>query len=136
MRVREELGGLRTQLAELPESTDPELRTRLEEGVAHLEEIAPAQCADARPETTPNTTPDTTPETAPEVVPTEPVPTEPVPTQPAPTTPEPEGEDGEGGGGGGEETPGNGNGNGPPGGVPPGQRDDSGGEEAPEVETG
>ena len=131
VRVREELSGLRTQLGQLPQSTDPELRERLEEGVRHLEDIAPTECAEQRPETTPDTTPETAPDTTPEVVPTEPAP-EPVPTQPVepPVTTPPDTGEGDGGGGGGEETPGNGTG--PPGGVPPGQ--DSGGEEAPETE--
>jgi hypothetical protein len=134
VRVREELSGVRTQLGELPQSTDPELRDRLQEGVAHLEDIAPTECSDRQPETTPQTTPDTEPETTPEVVPTEPAPTEPVPTQPVepPVTTPPDTGEGDGGGGGGEETPGNGNG--PPGGVPPGQDDDSGGQEAPGAE--
>ena len=131
-RVRQELDGLEFQLGRLPQGTDPELRARLEEGVAHLRDIAPTECDEQQPETTPETTPDTIPETTPEVVP-EPVPTEPVPTEPVepPVTPEPDTGEGDGGGGGGEETPGNGNG--PPGGVPPGQ-EDSGGQEAPGTE--
>ena len=132
-RVDQELRGLRTQLADLPQSTDAELRERLEQGVSRLEEQAPAECEDNRPETTPQTTPETVPEVVPETVPTEP------PAQTTPTTPPPvttpttpgDGEDDEGGGGGGEETPGNGNA--PI--TPPGQ-DDSGGEEAPGVSSG
>jgi len=135
VRVREELTGLRTQLGELPQSTDPELRQRLEEGVAHLEDVAPAECEDQQPETTPETTPETEPETIPEVVRTEPAPTEPVPTTPPdpPAETTPDTGEGQGGGGGGEESPGGGTG--PPDGIPPGQ-DDSGGEQAPGLEGG
>ena len=133
-RVEEELDGLRRQLEGLPQSTDAELRSRLEEGVERLEQQAPQECSANRPETTPQTTPDTTPETTPEVVPTEP-PSETAPVEPpAETTPvQPPAETtpqtpGNGGGNG------NGNGNAPV--TPPGQEDDSGGEEAPEVDTG
>jgi hypothetical protein len=128
-RVGEELGGLRFQLGQLPQDTDPQLRQRLEEGIAHLEDIAPTECEAQQPETTPETT-ETVPETTTEDVPTEPEVTEPETTEPAPGTEEPGGEEGEGGGGGGEELPGNGNG--PPGGVPPGQEDDVGGAEGPD----
>jgi hypothetical protein len=129
-RVREELTGLRTQLDQLPRSTDAELRDRLQEGVAHLDDIAPIECEGDETETEPETTPETTPETSPETAP--PVETTPPPvetTPPPATTQPPAGEDREEGGAGDEQTPGSGNG--PPGGTPPGQVPDSGGEEAP-----
>ena len=131
-RVGEELAGLRTQVAELPQRTDSALRERLEEGIAHLEQTAPAECREQQPQTTPQTTPQTLPETAPETAPTEPEPTETLPpeTTPPPPPEQPDTGEGDDGGGGGDGVPGNGNGNGngPPGGVPPGQQDDSGGE--------
>ena len=82
-RVRQELDGLEFQLGELPQNTDPEVRERLQDGVAHLHDIAPTECAEQRPETTPDTTPETAPDTTPEVVPTEPAP-EPAPVEPTP----------------------------------------------------
>ena len=103
-RVREELDGLENQLSELPQRTDAELRERLEEGVRHLEEIAPQECEE-QTETT-ETEPETTPDTTTETVPTEPVPTETVPPEPVPTEPPAQTQPPA------EELPGNGNGNG------------------------
>ena len=105
---------------ELPRSVDRSLRRRLAEGVQNLEEIAPDECRDNRPETTTTeTTPTETttepPETTtePPETTTEPPPdttTEPPPTEPPPTEP-PAFDPGESGG---EPAPGSGF-------VPPGQ---------------
>ena len=78
----------------LPRSTDRDLRRRLAEGAENLEQIAPDECRDNRPETTKTTEtePETTPETVPDTVPEETVPEETVPpetTAPPPTTPPP-----------------------------------------------
>lgn len=80
-RASRELENVRRQIANLPESTDPELRERLQQGIEHLEQIAPAECEENRTDTTPTET-DTTP-TETDTTPTE---TAPPPTQTAPPT--------------------------------------------------
>jgi len=73
----------------LPRTVDRRLRTRLAEGVAHLQGIAPEECQSNEPETTPETTPETEPETEPETVPPETTP-ETVPPETTPETVPPE----------------------------------------------
>ena len=88
VRARRELANIRRQIANLPASTDRELRERLQEGIDHLESIAPGECEQNRTDTTPTQT-ETTP-TQTETTPTE---TTPPPTQtettPTETTPPP-----------------------------------------------
>ena len=111
-RVDEELGGLRNQLEELPQRTDPDLRDRLGEGVSHLEEIAPIECDRQETETEPETVPETVPEAIPEPVPSEPVPTEPPVETVPPAATQPPADDGGGDEGNGKgKAKGNGNGN-------------------------
>ena len=102
------LARARGALLNLPPSVDDRLVTRLRQGIANLEAIAPAQCAAQQTQT--DTVPTPTP-TVPETTATEPTPTDTTPTtptettptetEPPPTTTEPDG--GEGGAGG--ETP-------------------------------
>ncbi|HEV2813115.1 MAG TPA: hypothetical protein VGW10_07690 [Solirubrobacteraceae bacterium] len=86
----------------LPATTDRELRARLREGADNLEEIAPGECREQRPETTETT--ETQPETTttPPETETAPPPTteEPPPTTevPPPTTEEPPVDPGDSGG--------------------------------------
>jgi hypothetical protein len=85
--ARDRIDSLRAKVADLPRSTNRDLRERLREGVTHLEEIAPGECSDNEPETTETTevpeTTETIPETVPETTPQE------TNTQPPETTPEP-----------------------------------------------
>jgi hypothetical protein len=72
---------LNRAIDELPRSTDSRLRRRLAQGAENLQEIAPADCRENRPETT---------ETEPETVETEPpATTETVPPPTTETTPPP-----------------------------------------------
>ena len=95
-----ELENLQGQVADLPASTDPDLRATLEEGVANLASIAPRECSDSQtqetepptttetePPPTTTTAPPTTTETAPPPTTTEPPPTT---TEPPPETAPPE----------------------------------------------
>jgi hypothetical protein len=112
--VSDRLRALAAEIQDLPQSVDPELRSRLEEGVANLETQAPEECRD---QNTTETTPETVPE---ETVPEETTPPE---TTPPETTPPDDG----------VTTPGEGGTPPGQGGTPPGQQDeDSGGEEAPQ----
>jgi hypothetical protein len=101
-KARAALAELRRKLDTLPESTDPRLAERLEQGAGNLAEIVPGECGENRTatqqtqtqttETTPTETvaPEPTPtETVPEPTPTTPTPTTPTPTTPTPTTPAP-----------------------------------------------
>jgi cell division septation protein DedD len=107
-RLPDDVATLQQQVNALPSSVDPELRSRLQEGVDNLAQISVEEClARANEQTTPTqttpttTTPTTTtpPETTPTTPPPEttppPVTTEPPPTT-TPTTPAPT--DGTGGG--------------------------------------
>lgn len=100
---------LNREIAQVPGTVDRDLRRRLREGARNLEEIAPDECRDNRPETTKTT--ETEPETVPETVPetttvppetqtptqTTPPPTQTTPPQTQPPVPEPEPEDPTGG---------------------------------------
>jgi hypothetical protein len=127
--VTDRLRALRAEIEDLPRSTDPDLRSRLEEGVGNLETQAPEECRDQS--TTETQPPETTEETVPEeTVPEETVPEETTPpetTPPETTPPETTPPDT-------EEPTTPGEGATPPGqgGTPPGQQD-SGGEEAPQA---
>lgn len=88
--VARQLADLQGQLERLPRSTDPELRERLEEGIANLGQVAPRDCTDARTETTPTTGTTTTPTDTTPTTPTDTTPTTPTtttPTTPTTTTP-------------------------------------------------
>lgn len=85
---------LRRAVAGLPPSTDRRLRRRLADGTDHLQDIAPRECRDNRPETTETTEtdPETVPETVPETTTTETQPqteTEPPQTETTPPPTEP-----------------------------------------------
>jgi hypothetical protein len=91
--ARDRLDSLRAKVNDLPQRTDPDLRDRLTEGVAHLEQISPEECRDNDDTQTTETTetvPETTPETVPPPTATEPPPTQTTPppteTQPPPQT--------------------------------------------------
>ena len=119
---KDTLPALERQLAALPENVDPDVRSTVEDGIAHLSRLVDEECElgqQTETETTP-TAPSETPTTPP---PTE---TEPEETTPAPTTPEPAPEpepEAPGGGGtpapddgsGGAAVPGTGNGKKPKG---------------------
>jgi hypothetical protein len=80
------LAALRREIEDLPGTVDRDLRVRLREGLENLEDQAPEECRGAR---TTETQPETTPETIPETVPPETVPPETTPpeTTPPETTP-------------------------------------------------
>jgi hypothetical protein len=81
--VDDRVRALRREVDGLPQGTDSALRTRLEEGVALLEEQAPEECREGEDD-------EEEAETIPETVPPETVPPETVPpeTQPPRTQPE------------------------------------------------
>jgi hypothetical protein len=85
---------LSRQVQALPASVDPNVRSTLEDGIAHLSQLVDQECAqqNTQTDTTPSdTTPapatTTPPQTTPTPTPTTPPPTTPTPTTPTPTTP-------------------------------------------------
>ena len=88
-RAPAELENIRQRIANLPPSTDRELRQRLQDGIDHLEQLAPAECEENATETTEtetDTTPtETTPPTQTETTPPTQTETTP-PTETAPPT--------------------------------------------------
>ena len=90
--VTDRLRALRVEVADLPRSTDADLRSRLEEGVANLETQAPEECRGEKttetqpPETTEETVPEET--TPPETTPPETTPPETTPPETTPAEPD------------------------------------------------
>lgn len=85
------IGDAQAQVNALPSSVDPELRSRIEEGIANLTTQAPRDCAAGTLTTTTTTTTATTPTvtTATQTTPTATTPTQtvvPTTTTPVPTT--------------------------------------------------
>ena len=85
---------LERQLQALPDNIDADVRSTLEDGIAHLRELVDQECENAQPDTPTDTTPTTPTETqttpAPTQTQTTPPKTTPAPTTPTPTTPAPE----------------------------------------------
>jgi hypothetical protein len=106
---KDTIPALERQLKALPDNVDADVRSTVEDGIAHLSQLVDEECAnnkETKTETTPTTPAETQTTPAPTQTQTQPPKTTPAPTTPAPTTPAPENP----GGGGSPAPEGNGNG--------------------------